>query len=169
MVPRPGLLEDRHMALRTAPQNDTKLALLSGLPLFSALRRRDITELGRHLELADVPAGAVLQRQGEPVGQWLLVVAGTLLRLRNGRPAALLPAGSSWGEALLAFGPASGRPGAPEQLVALEPTTVVLTDARRWRSLVAAYPVLGNDWTVDSYEDMEDVLGAMQWAFVGPR
>jgi hypothetical protein len=71
----------------------------------------------------ELPAGVVLQRQGEVVGQWLVVVDGTVLRLREGRPAAVLPAGSTWGESLLATGRGRGRPASPETLVTLEPTT----------------------------------------------
>lgn len=157
------------MALRTASQTDTKLALLSSLPLFRSLRRQEIADLGRHLELAELPAGTVLQHQGQAVGQWLVVVDGTVLRLRDGKPAALLPAGSTWGEALLVTSAGQGRPASPETLVTLEPTTAVVADPRRWRSLVATHPALGSGWTVPAYDDMSDLLVAMEWALVVPR
>jgi CRP-like cAMP-binding protein len=157
------------MALRTASQTDTKLALLSSLPLFRSLRRHEITDLGRHLELAELSAGTVLQQQGEAVGQWLVVVDGTVLRLRDGKPIALLPAGSTWGEALLVTSAGRGRPPSPETLVTLEPTTAVVADPRRWRSFLATHPGLGSGWTVPTYDDISDVLVAMEWALVVPR
>jgi hypothetical protein len=133
MVAEAGDPDDRAMALRTAAQSDGKLALLAELPLFHSWRRHEITDLGRQVELLAVPAGTVLQRQGEPVGQWLVVVDGSVLRMRDGAPVALLPAGSSWGEVLL-----SREPG-------------------------------GSGWTVSSYDGVEDVLAALEWALVAPR
>lgn len=163
-----GAPDDHGMALRTASQTDTKLALLSSLPLFRAWPSQEIIELGRHVELVELPAGVVLQRQGEVVGQWLVVVDGTVLRLREGRPAAVLPAGSTWGESLLATGRGRGRPASPETLVTLEPTTVVVADPRRWRSLLTGRPALGAG-AVPPDDDWEDVLLALEWAAAVPR
>lgn len=169
MVPRIAAPHHRPMALRTAAQSDRKLALLAGLPFFRSWRRQEITDLGRQVELVEVQTGTVLQRQGEPVGQWLVVVDGTVLRLHDGAPVAVLPAGSSWGEALLSGHGGHGRPISPETLVSLETTTALVADPRRWRALLDRHPGLGTPWSVPSYEEIEDVLAALQWALVVPR
>jgi len=159
MVPEAGDPDDRAMALRTASQSDGKLALLAEVPPFHSWRHRELIDLGRQVELLEVPAGTVLQRQGEPVGQWLVVVDGSVLRLRDRTPVALLPAGSTWGEALLSRDPGQGHASSPETLVCLETTTALVADPRRWRSLLSEHPVLGSGWTVPSYDEVEDVTG----------
>jgi len=120
-------------------RTDEKLELLAQLPPFRAWRRARITDLGRNAELCTVPAGTRLQAQGVRVSQWICVVRGVAVRTVDGEPFALLPAGSCWGGPLLTE--AGARP-SPEAVFALERTTVVVVDRRRWVPVAAADPVL---------------------------
>ncbi len=156
MVPGSSDLDDRGMVPTANHKSDAKLALLASLAMFRKWSKDELVALGRQVELCEVPVGTVLQRQGEPVSQWLHVVEGAVLRLRHQVPVALLPAGSSWGGPLVAPG-GPGRPPSPETLVALEPATVLVADSRRWRVLVADHPSLSSPADAPTHDYKDDL------------
>jgi CRP/FNR family cyclic AMP-dependent transcriptional regulator len=77
---------------------DKKLELLGRVPLFSALRGRDLERMGQLADEIDVPAGKVLMRQGDTGQEFFIVVNGTLRVERDGKAIASRGAGDFVGE-----------------------------------------------------------------------
>jgi CRP/FNR family cyclic AMP-dependent transcriptional regulator len=80
---------------------DKKLELLARVPLFSALRGRDLERVGQLADEIDVPAGKVLMRQGDTGQEFFIVVDGTLRVERDGKAVAERGPGEFVGEIAL--------------------------------------------------------------------
>jgi hypothetical protein len=61
-----------------------EIALLRSLPLFGELPPASIEQLARSLDPVELPAGAVLMRQGEPGDRYYAVAAGELDATQDG-------------------------------------------------------------------------------------
>ena len=85
---------------------DTRVELLRGLPLFEHCSKRDLRRIAALAVERDVEAGTDLIREGEPAGEFYVVVEGEVDVRRRGRRVARLSAGSFVGEiALLSRSP----------------------------------------------------------------
>jgi CRP/FNR family cyclic AMP-dependent transcriptional regulator len=56
---------------------DTKVQALKRAPLFEGLSKKELTELARHTEDLEVPAGEVLCREGDTGQEFFVIVDGT--------------------------------------------------------------------------------------------
>jgi CRP/FNR family transcriptional regulator, cyclic AMP receptor protein len=55
---------------------DQKLELLSGVPLFSQLGKRELERVGQLTDVLDFPAGRVLMREGQSGAEAMIMVTG---------------------------------------------------------------------------------------------
>jgi CRP/FNR family transcriptional regulator, cyclic AMP receptor protein len=87
---------------------DTKLALLSEVPLFSACTKRELRRIASLADQIEVPKGKVLTRQGDPGWECFVITDGKAKATMRGRGSATLRPGSFFGEmSLLDQGPRS--------------------------------------------------------------
>jgi CRP-like cAMP-binding protein len=121
---------------------DTRVELLRGLPLFEFCSKRDLRRIAALAVEREVEAGTELIREGEPAGEFYVVVEGEVDVRRRGRRVAKLSAGSYVGEiALLSLPPHRDSGIAATPPVTLGPHFVgLLTRAARalarWRERV---------------------------------
>ncbi len=114
---------------------DPKLELLSKVPLFNRLGKRELQQLGALADEVDVSAGKVLMRQGETGAEMLVISSGRVRVERDGREIAELGPGSWVGEmALLSEGPRTAT------VTTLEPATLFVLAHREFHSLMNAMP-----------------------------
>ena len=117
---------------------ETKLALLRGVPLFGAL---DVAQLTRLAELAsDLHAAdrEILLEQGAPGDEFFVVLEGHVSIERDGRRLARLGPGEFFGEIALI----DGRP-RTASVVADGDTDLVALDLRRFELLLDEFPGVG--------------------------
>ncbi len=89
---------------------DTRVELLRGLPLFELCSKRDLRRIAALAIEREIDPGTELIREGEPAGEFYVVVEGEVDVRRRGRRVARLAAGSFVGEiALLSRSPAPPR------------------------------------------------------------
>jgi trk system potassium uptake protein len=94
---------------RTVPRMSNRLRNeyleeLAAIPLLSGLWRRDLEAVARAADVVDVDAGTVILEQGT-YGHHLFVVAtGSATLVEDGRPAAMLGPGDTFGEAAVFTG-----------------------------------------------------------------
>jgi CRP-like cAMP-binding protein len=107
-------------------RGDAKAKLLSGVPMFSLLSKRELTRLGSLLTEIDVPAKEVLCRQGEPGRECFVIGEGSAKATIGRRTIATLGPGSVFGEmSLLDGGPRTATVTAqtPMRLYVLDPAS----------------------------------------------
>lgn len=114
---------------------DPKLELLSQVPLFQRLGKKELQQLGKLADEVDVPADKVLMRQGELGAEMLIISAGRVSVERDGRQVAELGPGSWIGEmALLSEAPRNAT------VTTLEPATLFVVGHREFHSLMNSMP-----------------------------
>ena len=85
---------------------DSKLDHLARVRLFSALSKKELTNVGRASDEVNVAAGKVLCEEGKPGHEFYLILDGNATVKRAGRKIASLGPGAYFGElALLHRGP----------------------------------------------------------------
>jgi CRP/FNR family cyclic AMP-dependent transcriptional regulator len=99
-------------------QRTELLEELAGVPLFRGLWRRDLHRVAAAADVVDVDAGAVVVDQGDSGHELYVIVHGSATVLEDGRPAAMLGPGDTFGETGVFAG-------------ARHPATVVAADALR--------------------------------------
>jgi CRP/FNR family transcriptional regulator, cyclic AMP receptor protein len=80
---------------------DTKVQALKRAPLFDGLSRKELTELARHTEDLEVPAGEVLCKEGDTGREFFVIVDGEIGVTSNGRNVAQRGSGDFVGEIAL--------------------------------------------------------------------
>jgi CRP/FNR family cyclic AMP-dependent transcriptional regulator len=114
---------------------DTKVRLLSGVPLFSACSRGELGRIASLVDQLEVPAGKVLAREGDPGWEFFVVCEGRATATKRGRKVGSLGRGSFFGEmSLLDEGPRSATVTAETDMQLL-----VLT-SRSFSDLIADNP-----------------------------
>jgi CRP-like cAMP-binding protein len=78
--------------------HDTKAEALGRVPLFSALSKKELTQLAKITEDLEVPAGKVLCREGETAREFFVIVEGEVEVTRGGKIIATLGSGDFFGE-----------------------------------------------------------------------
>lgn len=116
---------------------DTRVELLRGLPLFELCSKRELRRIAALAVEREVEAGAELIREGEPAGEFYVVVEGEVDVRRRGRRIAHLAAGSFVGEiALLSRSPRTAT------VVAATPLRVLTISGRDFVALLDSMPEL---------------------------
>jgi voltage-gated potassium channel len=116
---------------------DTRVELLSGLPLFEHCSKRDLRRIAALAVERDIDAGTELIREGEPAGEFYVVVEGEVDVRRRRRKIARLAAGSFVGEiALLSRSPRTAT------VVAATPLRVLTVSGRDFVALLDSMPEL---------------------------
>lgn len=111
---------------------DTKLEMLKAVPLFAAMRPKDLQAVERLADIVDLPAGKTLMRQGEHGSEMFVIASGSVAVERDGGEVARLGAGAAVGEmALLSEGPRTAT------VTTLEPTTAFVIGHREFHTLLA--------------------------------
>jgi len=82
-------------------RQDTKMAALSGSPLFEGLSRRQLGQIARLSDDLEVPAGTVLCEEGARGREFFVIIAGEAEVTRGGQPVARIGAGDFFGEIAL--------------------------------------------------------------------
>ncbi len=126
-------LEFRSMLLRA----DARVELLRGLPLFELCSKRDLRRIAAIAVERELDAGAELIREGEPAGEFYVVVEGEVDVRRRGRRVARLGEGSFVGEiALLSRSPRTAT------VIASTPLRVLAISGRDFVALLDTLPEL---------------------------
>lgn len=116
---------------------DTRVDLLRDLPLFELCSKRDLRRIAALAVERELDAGTELIREGEPAGEFYVVVDGDVDVRRRGRRVARLGAGSFVGEiALLSRSPRTAT------VVAASPLRVLAISGRDFVALLDALPEL---------------------------
>jgi CRP-like cAMP-binding protein len=111
---------------------DTKLEMLKGVPLFAAMRRKDLDAVEQAADRVDIPAGRTLMKQGDIGHEMYVIASGSVTVERNGQHIASLGPGQAVGEmALLSQGPRLAT------VTTLEPTTAFVLGQREFKALMA--------------------------------
>ena len=100
------------------PLRNAFLEELAGVPLFAGLWRRDLQRVAVAVDVVELDAGAEIVRQGEAGHDLYVVISGSATAVEDGRPAAMLGPGDSFGEVAVFAG-------------ARQPATVVAADRLR--------------------------------------
>lgn len=110
---------------------DPKIDLISAVPLFKGLGRRELEEIARLMDEIDVPAGKVLMRQGESGDEMFVIATGRVGVDRGGKRIAERGPGDAIGEmSLLSKGPRNAT------ITALEPTRLLVAGLREFHALM---------------------------------
>lgn len=116
---------------------DTRVDLLSGLPLFELCSKRDLRRIAAIAVERDIEEGTELIREGEPAGEFYVVVEGDVDVRRRGRRVARLGEGSFVGEiALLSRSPRTAT------VTATTPLRVLAISGRDFVALLDTLPEL---------------------------
>lgn len=116
---------------------DTRVELLRGLPLFELCSKRDLRRIAAIAVERELDAGAELIREGEPAGEFYVVVEGEVDVRRRGRRVAHLGEGSFVGEiALLSRSPRTAT------VIASTPLRVLAISGRDFVALLDTLPEL---------------------------
>ena len=91
---------------------------LAGVPIFAGLWRRDLQRVAAAVEVVDVDPGAEVIRQSDNGHDLYVIVRGSATVVEDGRPAAMLGPGDTFGETGVFAG-------------ARHPATVLAADALR--------------------------------------
>ena len=118
-------------------RSDTRVELLRGLPLFELCSKRDLRRIAAIAVERELAAGAELIREGEPAGEFYVVVEGEVDVRRRGRRVAHLGEGSFVGEiALLSRSPRTAT------VIASTPLRVLAISGRDFVALLDTLPEL---------------------------
>jgi CRP-like cAMP-binding protein len=116
---------------------DRRVELIRGLPLFELCSKRDLRRIAALADERTVEAGSELIREGEPGGEFFVVVEGEVEVRRGSRRVARLGAGSFVGEiALLSRSPRTAT------VVAATPLRVLAIEGRDFVELLDSLPEL---------------------------
>lgn len=116
---------------------DTRVELLRGLPLFELCSKRDLRRIAAIAVEQEIEADEELIREGEPAGEFYVVVEGEVDVRRRGRRIARLGTGSFVGEiALLSRSPRTAT------VIATTPLRVLAISGRDFVALLDTLPEL---------------------------
>jgi len=114
---------------------DMKLDYLSQVKMFSSLNKKELRLVARAADVADVPAGKDIVKEGEMGHEFYLIVSGSATVRRNGRKVGTLGPGSYFGElSILDRGPRSAT------VTADEPTELVVLGQREFLNVLDEVP-----------------------------
>ena len=116
---------------------DSKAELISSVPMFCRLGKREQEEVAKLLDEVDVPAGRVLMRQGETGGEMFIVAAGSFRVERDGKTVAEQGPGAVLGEmSLITEGPRVAT------VTATTPGRLLVAAHREFHDLMEGHPAI---------------------------
>jgi CRP-like cAMP-binding protein len=86
------------------PRHDTKVDLLSNIPLFSACSKKELRRIAAIADELEIREGKILTRQGGPGREMFVLLDGTVKVERNGVQVNVLGPGDFLGEGALVLG-----------------------------------------------------------------
>ncbi len=111
---------------------DVKVEMLKAVPLFAAMRPKDLAAVAQLADTVDIPAGKTLMRQGQHGNEMYVIASGSVRVERDGSEVKTLGPGEVVGEmALLSEGPRSAT------VTTVEPTTAFVIGHREFHTLLA--------------------------------
>lgn len=121
------------MALRL--RSDAKVKLISKVPLFAGLSRKELTQVASIADEIDFGAGRTLTREGEPGREFFILLDGTAEVTRKGKVLATRRGGDFFGEvALVCNVPRVAT------VTTTSPTRALVVTDREFRALVKNTP-----------------------------
>jgi putative iron-dependent peroxidase len=123
---------------RRPVDQDPKVALLGGVPLFQGLDPSQIERLADLAEEVEAPDGAVLMRQGEAGHEFFVVASGHVIVERDRKRIARLGPGDFFGEIALI----DGRP-RTASAIADGDTWLLVLDHGDFDTMIEGFPGLG--------------------------
>jgi CRP/FNR family transcriptional regulator, cyclic AMP receptor protein len=116
---------------------DSKVELLSNVPLFSACSKRDLRRIAALVDEIDVPEGKVFIRQGEPGWECFVIADGKAKATMRGTGSASLGRGDVVGEmSLLDQGPRSAT------VTATSDMHLLVLSSRSFSALINQVPLV---------------------------
>lgn len=122
------------MSRRHTPAADQPIATMQ---LFAGLNRRQRRRVAALSTIMHCPGGDVLARQGQFAQELIVIVSGHALATIDGKPAAVMPAGSHVGASVLV-----GRARHTATVTTVTPTDVLVFAVADIRDLVAEHPTV---------------------------
>jgi len=116
---------------------DEKLEQLKRVPLFAALSKRDLEELGTLADEVDIADGRVLTRQGETGNEFFVVLDGAVEVDVNGNVISTLGKGDFLGEIALV----DGKPRTATTR-AVGPTRLLVVGHQQFHQLMDDFPTV---------------------------
>ncbi|MGH9050297.1 MAG: cyclic nucleotide-binding domain-containing protein [Acidimicrobiia bacterium] len=122
--------------MRRQPRTEL-LDELARVPLFAGLWRRDLLRVAAAVEVVDVDAGTEVVRQSDAGHDLYVVVQGSATVVEDGRPAAMLGPGDTFGETGVFAGARH-----PATVVAADPLRLAVLGRRAAFGLLHVVPQL---------------------------
>jgi CRP-like cAMP-binding protein len=119
---------------------------LEDIPLFRSANSRQLRQLARVVDVALLPAGWTLVRQGERVGELVIVVDGYIERRRHGRHVGLLHPGQ-WTDPR----PLVAQARSAETLITASPARVALLGVRAFNAALDEVDGIGRRLLAATY------------------
>ncbi len=116
-------------------RRDGKIAMLDNIHVFRSLKRDELTELGRQLDVVDVEAGRRIIIEGSNAYEFFIIVEGAAAVERDGQVIAMLGAGDIVGEIALITGEERNA-----SVVASSAMRLLVGERRAFRPLMDRYP-----------------------------
>jgi CRP-like cAMP-binding protein len=118
-------------------RKNAKVELISRVPLFSGLSKKELTEVASIADELDLESGRMLMEQGKPGREFFVIVEGTVDVAKDGRKVNELRDGAYVGEiALLTDAPRNAT------VTATSPLRVLVVTDTAFRSLTRRMPSL---------------------------
>lgn len=118
-------------------RSDAKVKIISGVPLFSGLSKKELAQVASIADEIDFKAGKTLIREGEPGREFFVLLDGGADITRKGKRLATRKAGDFFGEvALVCDVPRVAT------VVTSEPTRALVITDRDFRALVKRTPAI---------------------------
>ena len=116
-------------------RSDSKLEHLAQVQLFSALSKKELTQIGKAADEVPVPAGRVIVSEGAAGHEFYLILEGQAVVRRKGRRVAMLGPGQYFGElSLLDRGPRTAT------VVADTDMTLLVLGQREFAAILETVP-----------------------------
>jgi CRP-like cAMP-binding protein len=120
-------------------RKNAKVELISRVPLFGDLSKKELGEVASIADELDIKAGRTLMEQGRPGREFFVIVEGAVKVAKNGRKVNELHDGDYVGEiALLTDAPRNAT------VTAITPLRVLVVTATAFRSLTRQMPSLAS-------------------------
>ena len=133
--------------------------LLADVGLFSRCTRRERETIARHSQMAELPAGTDLVREGEPGDALFVIIDGEAVVRRSGHEVTRVGPGSYFGElAILDGAPRSAT------VVASSDVKVAVLGIRMFRTLLRELPELAQQLLVGLAGELRAAQAAVQVA-----
>jgi CRP/FNR family cyclic AMP-dependent transcriptional regulator len=133
-----GIAERRQRTPRAdRPLGRRDAEILSGVPLFAGLSRRDLKRLAEHADVVSFRRGEAIVQAGRPGGTFYVVLEGEAKVVRGGRTVGSMTPGDFFGEiSLLDGGPRTAT------VVADTPVTAIRIFKRSFDRVISEEPAV---------------------------